>query len=170
MKRLSSTSYKTKYPFNKVNLTESGHEVHFDDTPGSERIRIAHKSGTYDEISYDGRKVSFTVGNRQQYDKGGVTITVDENHDIKVSGHNRMIVGGGQHIEVAGDAAIAVGGDCLNVTLGNMHTAVGGDVYMGAKGDMALNIGGSMKMKVAGTTTMETDGDHVIKAANIRMN
>lgn len=170
MKRLAATSYKTQYPYNKVSLTESGHEVHYDDTPGAERIRVSHKSGTYHEISADGRSVTFNVGNKQEYNKGGVTMTVDNNNDVKVSGHNRLLVAGGQHIEVQGDASIAVGGDSLQVTMGNMHTAVAGDVYMASKGDMSLNVGGSMDMKVAGTTTMTTGGDHVIKAANIRMN
>ena len=37
------SSYATKYPFNHVYETESGHVKEFDDTEGEERIREYHK-------------------------------------------------------------------------------------------------------------------------------
>ena len=46
-KRLPDTSYAAEYPFNQVSVSRSGHERHVDDTPGAERLREAHKSGTF---------------------------------------------------------------------------------------------------------------------------
>lgn len=168
--RINKSTYDTEYPWNQVTVTRSGHEIHYDDTPGKERIRIAHKDGTYMEISPGGKTVSYNVGHHQQYNKGGVTITVDENNDLKISGHQRINVGGGSHISVAGDADVVVGGGMNTVVAGNMHAAVAGKAYLGIKGSADMNIDGDMNMKVGGSTTMETQGDHVIKAANIRLN
>lgn len=168
--RADRSTYKTKYPFNKVTVTQSGHEFHFDDTPGAERIRIAHRSGTYTEISADGRKVDVTVGNEQKYNRGGVTMTIDHNSDVKIHGHHRFLVGGGSHIEVAGDAGIVVGGDSMSVVAGNMSTSIAGNAYMGVKGNMNMNVSGSMNMEVAGDTTMKTGGTHTVVAAKIDMN
>lgn len=168
--RLRKSGYKTKYPYNKVMITEKGHEVHYDDTPGEERIRIAHKDGTYDEINVGGHRTSYTVGNKQEYNKSGVTITVDENNDVKIHGHDRFLIGGGGHVEVTGDSNITVGGDANIVTGGNSKVAVAGDTYLGGAGHLNVNIAGNMNLKVAGTTTMESGGDTTIKAANIHLN
>src|SRR5688572_23490917 len=127
--RLAKTSYDTKYPFNKVSLTESGHECHFDDTPGKCRIRIAHKSGSYFEWSEDGRKVSFTVGNEQKYNKGGYTVTIEENEDRVGRGHKRDNQHGGTVITVKGDADVVAGGHSNIVVGGNAKCAVAGDCY-----------------------------------------
>ena len=138
--RVNKTTYKTEYPFNRVMMTRSGHEIHWDDSPGSERIRIAHKDGTYWEISPGGKSVTYTVGSRQDYNKSGVTITVDENHDIKIAGHQRVNVGGGSKITVAGDADLVVGGSAHTVVGGNMRSAVAGDLQLAVAGSGNIHI------------------------------
>jgi len=78
------SSYAAKYPYNHVTKTQSGHVVEFDDTPGHERIRTYHKSGTYTEINKDGQEVSKIVGDgyeivvkdKKVYVGGDCTITV----------------------------------------------------------------------------------------------
>jgi len=52
-----SLSDKSKYPNNSVIETKSGHVIEIDDTPGNERIRMYHKSGTYIDFRPDGSKV-----------------------------------------------------------------------------------------------------------------
>ena len=47
----------TIYPHNKVTETESGHVVEYDDTPGSERISVNHRSGSFEEYHPNGDKV-----------------------------------------------------------------------------------------------------------------
>ena len=168
--RLNKTTYSVRYPYAKVQITESGHEIHWDDTPGAERIRIAHKDGSYWEISPGGKSVMYNVGHSQTYNKGGVTMTVDENQDVKVSGHSRSSISGGIHSETAGEISTVSGGDNNSVVGGAMRLAVAGFAYVGINGNCNLNVNGDMNMKVSGTTTMESGGDHVIKAANIRLN
>lgn len=47
----------TIYPFNKVYESESGHVIEIDDTAGSERLSIHHRTGTYEEYHPNGDKV-----------------------------------------------------------------------------------------------------------------
>lgn len=55
--------YNSKYPYNKVMASESGHVQEIDDTPGYERIHTFHRSGTFDEMQPNGDRVQKTVGN-----------------------------------------------------------------------------------------------------------
>ena len=168
--RLNRTGYGTKYPYNQAFISEAGHEIHIDNTPGKERIRIAHKKGTYMEISQDGRRVDYSVGNHQEYKKGGWSLTVDENGDMKIAGHSRINIAGGSHITVKGNADMAVGGNMNIVALGNMNAAVAGNAYLGINGHMNMDVAKNMHMKVKGSTLMETKGAHVIRAAVIHLN
>ena len=52
------------YPYNKVYETESGHYKEYDDTPGAERIKESHKSGTYYEIDKDGNMTIDATGDK----------------------------------------------------------------------------------------------------------
>ena len=52
-----TTQYSPNYPNNKVMQTSSGHIIEIDDSSGSERIHIYHKSGSFDEFYPDGKRV-----------------------------------------------------------------------------------------------------------------
>jgi hypothetical protein len=160
---------KAKNPEIQVWESESGHIKVISDTKGATYIFQAHQSGSYSLITHDGKTINFSVGDMQNYGKGGISMTVDENMDVKVHGHNRLVVGGGSYVEVAGHAGIAVGGDVALVSKGNLNAHVD-NIYIGAKGNMNFNVDGNMKMKVAGQTNFETNGNHFIKAANIKLN
>lgn len=167
--RYSENPYKAEYPHNQVTVYPSGHEVHFDSTKDNERIRIAHSDGTFWEISKGGKATTVTVGNKEEYNKGGVTITVDHNHDVLISGHQIVRVGGGSHIQVAGDADVSVGGNMTSVVAGNMATAVKGNSYSATQGDSKINVNGNADMKVGGSYSMESGGDASIKAPTINL-
>jgi len=159
--RTDKSSYEAEYPFNKVFETPGGHQFQFDDTPGKERFFWRHPSGNFMEVSHDGKQHSVTVGDSKSYAKGGVTLSIDENNDVKMSGHNRIMMQGGGHIEVAGDAGIAVGGATALVAMGpvNMRASSG---YMGFDGDLNVNASGGINIKAAGNMTL--------KAARIDLN
>ena len=93
--RTDDSSYNAQYPYNQVFETPAGHQMQIDNTPGHERVFWRHSSGTYTEISADGKTVNFSVGDVKSYGKGGFSLTVDENGDIKMTGHSRLVVGGG---------------------------------------------------------------------------
>ena len=67
------------YPDNKVYETESGHYKEYDDTPGAERIKESHKSGTYYEINKDGNMTIDTT------ESGARTITIKASGEINVT-------------------------------------------------------------------------------------
>jgi len=176
--RLNDTTAEGKYPYVQTWLTEAGHEMTFDNTPGNRRIRIAHgKSGSYIEMSENGKMVTHVTGNQQTMNKGGVTLTVEENNDVKIHGHSRLLTGGGTHIEVKGDAGVAVGGHMTSVVMGDMNLTAAGDSYMGMKGNLRLNIdnldiqaGGNITINAGGSVTTTSGGNNTTKAPEIHHN
>jgi hypothetical protein len=159
-----------KYPYNQVYVSEAGHEVHFDNTPGEERIFIGHKAGTYMEIGKDGSMKTFAVGQNFQYNKGGMTMTVNQNHDMKVSGHHRFNVDGGSHIEVAGDSNMVTAGHSQSVVGGTQRSATAGNIYQGTKGNIMMNATGNMQLKVKGNIDMETKGGKFNLQGDVKIN
>lgn len=157
-KRHPKTTYDAKYPYNRIEITESGHEIHYDDTPGKERIRKSHKSGTYEEISHDGKWVRMAVGNLIDYAKQGKTTTVDKNHDEKIGGSSRVSIKGGSHSEVKGNSTTAVDGDSKVMVGKDMVTAVKGDNVTGTKGKTTLKMGGEVKLKADAEVHSIMDG------------
>jgi len=69
-----ASKYKAKYPYNHTMTTRGGHLVEFDDTPGSERIQVYHKTGSYLEILPDGSIVTKSVKDHIQLAAGNMTI------------------------------------------------------------------------------------------------
>jgi|688.fasta_scaffold00231_21 hypothetical protein len=121
-------AYDAEYPFNKVWETESGHIMEFDDTPGSERVHIAHRSGTFQEIYPSGTKVEKIVKNNYKivfsdhhvYIKGRVNLTVESNVNMKVYGHVNLEAHNDINANVAGSVNYTVGGD-FNVKAENIN-------------------------------------------------
>jgi hypothetical protein len=150
--RHPKSTYGAKYPMNRVNVTESGHEVHLDDTKGKERIRIAHMKGTYTETNEKGKQTNLVVDNRIDYTKGGSTETVDKNKDTKIGGSSRKSITGDSHHEVKGSASAAVGK--------NHKTTVGGDYVKAVKGDEVKGVAGKKTTKVGGDSKVKVDGKH----------
>ena len=68
------------YPTNKVYQTETGHYKEYDDTPGAERIKESHKSGTFYEMDKDG---NMTIDATKT---GARTITIKASGQINVTG------------------------------------------------------------------------------------
>ena len=127
-------------------------------------------SGSFVEMYPDGKTVNFATGDNKQYNKAGVTFSVDENNDLHVYGHNNIKIGGGAHIEVAGNAGIAVGGDAALVGIGNFNFDVQ-NCYMGVRGNFGMRVEGSAKFVIDGaldfnssTSITETSPGHKIDA------
>lgn len=51
------TPFAPKYPHNNVEVTTSGHVIEVDDTPGAERVKVYHRSGSMVEMHPDGTVV-----------------------------------------------------------------------------------------------------------------
>jgi len=114
------SAYRGAYPYNKVTQTESGHIIEVDDTPGSERLHIYHKSGTYIEIDANGSVIKRTKGSSYEI--------IDRNGKISIAGRADISVNGACNIFVGNDANIEVEGD-VNLTCYNDITAQAGGTF-----------------------------------------
>jgi hypothetical protein len=110
--------YDASYPYNNATKTPSGHVFELDDTPGSERINIQHRTGTFQEIHPDGGKTEkivndnfqvvvkdnlvYIMGNHQQSIQGDVKVFIQGNVKAEVEGNVDFTVGGNMNIEVKG--------------------------------------------------------------------
>lgn len=107
-------AFNPKYPYNNALETESGHALEFDDTPGQERIHLAHRKGTFFEIDKDGNEVH------------------------KVVRDNYELVMGSDYVYINGKCSVTVGGDCNLKVGGNMNVEVAGGINMSAGGDIRM--------------------------------
>jgi uncharacterized protein YcbK (DUF882 family) len=127
------SAFRGAYPYNKVTQTESGHIIEMDDTPGSERIHIYHKSGTYVEIDANGSVVKRTKGSSYEI--------IDRNGKISIAGRADISVNGACNIFVGNDANIEVEGD-VNLTCHNDITAMaGGTLNLSATEEVNITSG-----------------------------
>jgi hypothetical protein len=169
--RLPPNNLDSEYPYNRTWTFEDGTSFTVDSSKGSTAIRIHHgKSSSYMHVDDTGKATMFTTGDAHFYHKSGMTMSVDHNSDVKLSGAQRISVDGGSHIEVRGDAAVTVGGDSTSVVAGNMQASVAGSGYMSTAGPMSMNFAGDLKLDVGGTTTIKSGGDIKMNAPNIRLN
>lgn len=121
--------YGSKYPFNNVWQTSSGHVFEVDDTAGAERIRNYHTSGTYEEIGPDGTTVQKIVG---------------DDYSIVVKDKTAYIQGK-MNIVVIGDANISVDGT-TNITCPT--TNIYGNVNINGKLTASVDVvGGGISLK-----------------------
>lgn len=135
--------YKPTYPYNNALETESGHALEFDDTPGQERVHIAHKKGAYFEFDKDGTKLervqkdNYTVimGDDFIYVKGKAVITVDGNFNLKTSTINIEA----SEINMASDGAVKIKGSSVKIeSTGGMDLKAGGVGNFTSGGKLSL--------------------------------
>ncbi len=127
------SAYRGAYPYNKVTQTESGHIIEIDDTPGSERLHVYHKSGTFIEIDGNGSVIKRTKGSSYEI--------IDRNGKIAISGRADISVNGACNIYVGNDANIEVEGD-VNLTCHNDITAqAGGTLNLSATEEVNITSG-----------------------------
>ena len=81
------SAYNSRYPFNKVFRSESGHVFEVDDTPNYERLHEYHKSGTYREVDASGRRVEKIVGDDYEIVVKNKTVYVQGNVNIQINGN-----------------------------------------------------------------------------------
>jgi len=147
------SAYAPVYPYNNVYETESGHVKEYDDTPGAERIRERHMSGTQYEIQPDGTKIDKIVRDNYQLVVG---------HDtLEVRGNVKIIVSGDANIAVSKNLTAQVGKDMTTVVNGNAYTTVDGNADLLVKGDIDGEVRGNIDIDVG-----SSDPEHVVYDAN----
>jgi len=142
---------KTKYPYNHVRETESGHVFEVDDTPGAERIHTFHRTGTFEEIQPDGTKVQKVVGDdyeitikdKQMFIKGDLNITVE----------------GDMTLNVKGDFYEDISGNKFSTVRGTRHEKTQGNHVSEIMSDYGMNINGSRGIRVGSQGGLGLGGD-----------
>ena len=135
--------FKPTYPYNNALETESGHALEFDDTPGQERVHLAHKKGAYIEFDKDGTKLErvqkdnycVIMGDDFIYVKGKASITVDGNFNLRTSTINIEAAA----INMASDGPIRIKGSSVNIeATGAMNLKAGGVGNFTSGGKLSL--------------------------------
>lgn len=156
------TPYNTVYPYNQVLGTESGHYLEFDDSPGSERVHLYHRSGTFFEIHQDGSKVDKVSKNKYSIVMGDDNVYVMGDCSITVQGNAKVYVQQNCNLKVDGNLDFNVAGNWTNTVGGNAKFNVGGNADFSISGDLSTD--------TSGTTTINSGADVIVTASNIRLN
>ena len=127
------SAFRGAYPYNKVTQTESGHVIEIDDTPGSERLHIYHKSGTFIEIDGNGSVIKRAVGSSYEI--------IDRNGKIAIAGRADISINGACNIFVGNDANIEVEGDVNLKCFNDITAQAGGTLNLSAKEEVNITSG-----------------------------
>lgn len=117
------STYNTKYPYNNVLETKSGHVLEFDDTLGHERININHRSGSFIEFNPDGSKVEKIVKN------------------------NYEIIYSDNYVYILGKAIVTTNGVTEVNILNNANIHIKNDLNLSVDGNYNLNVKGNISQK-----------------------
>ena len=190
--RYPPSTFSAEYPYNQATVTRGGHEIHINDTPDNESLRIAHTKGTYVEIEKTGRWKHTVVEKVYNYFKNTFTQTVDSHADIKIGGTYTFNVDKSSYEAVALDKTTAVGQNLLDVVSGvrqvhtredrnesvsgSASTLVDGNLNTQVNGSMVTNIGGQREDIVAGSWLatgrdfeMSTLNDFTVQCNNFKV-
>jgi hypothetical protein len=156
------TQYGTQYPYNNVMETESGHVMEFDDTFGRERIQIAHRSGSFQEMFPNGDKVEKITKDNYEIVLGDDHVLIMGKCQITVQGDAEILVQKSASVVVDQYATVAVGAFATVAVGGYAGVTVGGyaDVKVGL--DTKITTGGDTTVTTGGDTTIITGGDATI--------
>lgn len=130
----------SRFPFNQVKETSSGHIISYDDTPGGERILIKHRKGAGVEVRADGSVVISALKNKVEVTGGDQTVIIE--------GNGKLVYNGNLDLEVTGDYNVNVGGDYNVNVQGNQNTKV--------RKNKETEVGLNTKYTTKGTATYKT--------------
>ena len=159
--------YRGEYPYNKVRITESGHMIEFDDTPGAERINIQHRSGAFIEIHPDNKMRTRSAERFDAMQTWIVNVAGDS--VVNVGGNAVTTIQGDSTITVAGKSNIDARGDVLSRNYGDTTAYNTGKTTLNALDDVTVKSLGNLVVDVAGTLSMTSGGDMSFIAPNITM-
>jgi hypothetical protein len=140
------------YPYNKATVSESGHSMELDDSPGAERVALRHRTGSGTEIQPDGSRIDKTVQNH--------FMMVNGNAFEGVTGGKTVSIGQGLNLQTSGGAGIIAmvdggGGIDITVTGGNVKINVTGDIEITNTGKVDITSGGPMNLTAGGPMALK---------------
>jgi hypothetical protein len=136
-------SYNAKYPFNNALESESGHAFELDDTPGTERVNLAHRTGTYIEMRPDGTRVDKIVKDHFEIIVADNNVFIGGSCTITVAGDSTMTVAG--NVDISAQGYVKVGSQS-SIT----HEAVDTVSVVSQNGDVAVASNSGVEMNAPG--------------------
>lgn len=134
----------SKYPYNYVHETESGHTFELDDN-GKGRIKLSHNNGTYVEFDTNGNQIN----------------VVKKNNTVQIAEDNTVTIGGDCKISVSGDMTLSVSGT-LNIKAADINMVSDGaintrgtSVGMDAAAGINISSGATTKLKAGGALSID---------------
>lgn len=146
-----ASTYASVYPLNKVQVSESGHSMEMDDSPGAERVDLRHRTGSGIEMTSAGDVVQKTMNNHHMMINGASF--------EGVSGGKTVSIGAGLNVQTSGGAGVTL---MVDGGGGIIITVTGGDVNMNVTGNVATTCSGNYSITAAGNVA--------IKGAKIDLN
>lgn len=158
------TPYAAKYPFNKVFAGESGHALEIDDTPGFERINIAHMSGTFTEIGPDGTQVNRIIGNGYSIIEKDGFVLIEGNANVHIAGQCNVFIMNDTALTMHGKVSLDIHND-VNVNIGgSLGLSVKEGIYLRNEGDISVTNSGKVDSDIVGAVTTKTAGKYNLTA------
>lgn len=132
----------TRYPYNHVRETESGHVEEYDDTPGAERMHWMHgPTGTYEEWQPDGSKAAKTTGDETYIILGNQKILVGQDQQITILGNAKLLVQGNVQEQVNGNVTRLIKGNLSEKIEGNYSRDILGESFTNTQGNVTVRDG-----------------------------
>lgn len=137
--------FAAQYPFNSVEESESGHFRETDDTPGAERIKETHRTGTFYEIHPDGSKVTKVVKDEFSVTIGDKGVKVEGVCAVHIAGQAEMYCESDVTVKTDKNAIVYSRNSVVDAT--EKATVHGKSVDVKADGGMLLEAGGLITFK-----------------------
>ena len=165
-------SYAAVYPLNKTSTSESGHFRELDDTPGAERIKESHRSGSYYEIHPDGSKTTkivrdnfeVIIGSDYTKIKGTCAVHIEQDAELFCHGDVNMMAMGQADIFALTQASITALGQASVVGLGEAVLASLGKASLTSVGKSSIFSAGATEIVGLGTVDMVSAGPMTLYA------
>jgi hypothetical protein len=165
--------YDALYPFNTVEESDSGHVKEVDDTPGAERIKETHRTGTFYEIHPDGTKVtkvvkddfSVTIGDKGVKVQGICAVHVvgkadfycEEDIYVKTDKTARVVALKDAHVNAIENITATAGKDVTATAGKDVQVSGAGHVAVVSGGDMSISAGGEITFADSSATASNVD-------------
>ena len=157
--------YAAKYPFNSVEESESGHLREVDDTPGAERIKETHRTGTFYEIHPDGSRVTKVIKDDFSVTIGDKGVKVDGVCAVHVVGQADFYCESDIKVKTEMNATVTTENDMYAIVKHDLSAKVTRDALVAADsnvdviagGDMSIQAGGEILFKDSSATASNVD-------------
>jgi len=145
-----ASDWDAKPPLNNVMQTKSGHIFEMDDSPGSERIRLQHRTGSFTEIQSNGQEIHKIVADKYEI----------------IAANNNVLIKGVCNITVEGLSILHVKGDAYTQVDGNAYIKNKGEVEISTDKSVSVRSGGDIDL-FAGAATGEVN---IYSAVGVNIN